>query len=99
MLNNLGRVYSSQCEELLLKVVEKIGGPGKELSSGMCSVWYTRFQVDHLLCITVVRRDEQDVPCLLACIVYGPDRSVRLRDGLYSCVVHAPRVLPTKLCR
>ena len=52
--------------------MEKIGGPARNCQAGVCSVWCTRFQVDHLLCITVVRRDEQNVPRLLACIYMVP---------------------------
>ena len=50
--------------------------------SGMCSVWVSGLFVDHLLGITVVGGDQQDVSGILASFVYRPNGLVGGRDGL-----------------
>ena len=48
----------------------------------MCSVRVSSLCVDHLLCVTMVGSDEQDVSSLLASLIDRADGLVGGRDGL-----------------
>lgn len=63
----------------------------------MRGVRRARLGVDHLLRVSVVRGDEQDVARLLARLVHRPDRRVSMRDRLDGSVVHA-RVADLRAC-
>ena len=47
-----------------------------------------RLRVDHLLGVTVVRGDEEDIAGLLAGLVHDADSLVGVVDGLNSSVVN-----------
>ena len=53
----------------------------------VCSVGLLRLGVDHLLSVSVVGSDEQNVARLLACLVDDADSLVSVLDGLNGSII------------
>lgn len=55
----------------------------------MCGMRGSGFEILHLLRITVISGDEEDITRLLAGLIHNADGFVSVGDGLDGCVEHA----------